>query len=84
MTTIQTTVSGIPCLARMTYYVPADPGRTHGPPEDCWPPEPAVVDFDVLDLRGRAAPWLERKMSIDDIVRIEVELIEAVEGDEEC
>jgi hypothetical protein len=84
MTTIQTTVAGIPCLARMTYYVPADPGRTYGPPEDCWPPEQAVVDFDLLDRRGRAAPWLERKMTDEDFGRIEIELIEAVEEGDEC
>ena len=84
MTTIETSVAGIPCQARMTYYVPADPGRVYGPPENCWPPEPAVVDFDVLDRRGRAAPWLERKLTGDDIARIEGELIEAAEEDEEC
>ena len=84
MTTIETSVAGIPCQARMTYYAPADPGRTYGPPEDCWPPEPAVVDFDVLDRRGRAAPWLERKLSVDDIARIEGELIEAAEEWDEC
>lgn len=79
MTDIETTVAGIPCIARCTYYSPADPGRTYGPPEHCWPPEPAEIDFDILDRRGRYAAWLERKMTTDDIDRIEHEIIEAIE-----
>lgn len=75
--TIDTSVSGIPCKARMTYYAKARPARVYGPAEDCYPDEPAELDFDILDRRGRPAAWLERKMTEDDIIRIEGELIEA-------
>lgn len=27
------------------YYTPADPGKLSGPPEDCYPPEDAEVEF---------------------------------------
>ena len=30
-------------------YTPGDPGQLYGPPEDCWPPEPAEVEIcDVI------------------------------------
>ena len=34
------------------------------------PPEPAEVEFTVLDRRGRPAPWLAKKMSQADVERI--------------
>lgn len=82
-TEVQTTVCGIPCRARMTYYVPADPGRTYGPPEHCYPPEFEEVDFTILDRRGRPAPWLERKLSDADVDRICTELVEMREAERE-
>jgi len=30
-------------------YTPGDPGQLYGPPENCWPPEPAEVEIcDVI------------------------------------
>lgn len=29
-------------------FSPADPGRLYGPPENCYPPESAEVDFDLF------------------------------------
>jgi len=26
-------------------FTPRDPGKTYGPPERCWPPEPAMLDY---------------------------------------
>jgi hypothetical protein len=80
---IDTQIAGIPCKVKCTYYEPEDPGRSWGPPEDCWPPEPAVVDFTVLDRRGRPAPWLERKLQAEDIERIECEIIQHIEQEKE-
>ena len=84
MLTIQTHVAGIPCQAVATSYWPADPGRLSGPPEYCYPSEPAEVEFKILDRKGRVAAWLERKASDTDRERIEIELIEAIleSGDE--
>lgn len=38
---------------RLTYdYTPGDPGRTSGPPERCYPPEPEEVEITKIELRG--------------------------------
>jgi hypothetical protein len=61
MTEYDITVAGIPAIARVTDYTPADPGNPWGPIDRCCPAEPAVLEFELLDRRGRPAPWLERK-----------------------
>jgi hypothetical protein len=74
-----TEIRGVPCKVRVTYYVPADPGRTYGPPERCYPPQPAVVDFDVLDEQGRPDSALESRMDDADTRAVEQEAITAME-----
>lgn len=80
---IEVRVCGIPAIARVTHYRPGDPGRTSGPPEYCYPPEPTELEWVVLDRRGRPAPWLERKLTDAERERIERELIECLEEPEE-
>lgn len=49
------------CLIR-----PGEPGRLHGPPEKCYPPEPPEVEFDaVLDATGRIRPDLLDRLEAD-------------------
>jgi hypothetical protein len=76
---LSTEIHGIPCRARVTRYVPADPGRTYGPPERCYPPQPAEVEFEVLDERGRPDPALEAQMDDADTRAVEQEAIAAME-----
>ena len=33
-------------------------------------------EFEILDRREREAPWLQRKATYDDLLRIEKEIIE--------
>jgi hypothetical protein len=51
-------------------------------PDDCY--GYTEIDFDVLDRRGRPAPWIERKMDDADTRAIEQEIIaaKAAEADE--
>jgi hypothetical protein len=77
---IPATVAGIPCIARVTHYDPGDPGRLYGHPDDQYPPEPAELDWTILDGRGRPAPWLERKMDDQDIDRIGSALLRAIDS----
>ena len=70
---IETRIAGIPCLIGVTSY--GRPAYTAGAPENCDPGE--CAEYDVLDMRGRPAPWLVQKMKMADITRI-LELIDAV------
>jgi len=72
-----TFIQGIPCQARVTYFFeqkPLGPGADSD--YDCY--GYTVVDFDVLDTRGRPAPWLERKMTDADRAAIERQIIAAI------
>lgn len=40
----------------VTSYCPGDPGRISGPPEDCYPPEPAEIEFDLFTCTGGPIP----------------------------
>ena len=70
---IETRIAGIPCLIGVTSY--GSPAYTAGAPENCDPGD--CAEYDVLDMRGRPAPWLVQKMKMADITRI-LELIDAV------
>lgn len=61
-----TTVCGIPCIVRVTYWEAYDPGCTSGPPERCYPAEGGDGEWEILDRNGRPAPWLENKMTERD------------------
>ena len=66
MTEFETRVCGIPCLVKVTYWEPYVPAKVYGPPEHCYPSEGGEGDYEVCDLRGRPAKWLERKMTDQD------------------
>lgn len=67
-------IQGIPAIVEVLSATPARPAGKGGYLE---PPEPADVEFKVLDLRGRPAPWLERKLTDADVETITREALEA-------
>ena len=69
------TAHGIPALARVTHYVPYCPGDFNNPPEG---PE---VEYEILDRRGREAPWLERKLTAKDRDEIWSEVMYQIKQD---
>ena len=71
---MNTRISGIPCQVLITCYYPARPARLHGHPDRYAPGEPDELSFQVLDRRGRPAPWLEEKLGEQGRRRIEDEL----------
>jgi hypothetical protein len=73
---------GIPCIIRVTSWDRYIPAFTSGPPEDCYPAEGGCGDWEVLDMRGRPAPWLERKLRENEweCERLEREVFEYMEG----
>ena len=64
-------VSGIPCLIRVLSWDRYRPARVSGPPEECYPAEGGEGEWELLDLRGRPAAWLERKLDCDERARID-------------
>lgn len=66
MMEFDTRVCGIPCIVRVTYWEAYLPAKVFGPPESCYPAEGGEGDWEILDTRGRPAPWLERKMTDRD------------------
>ena len=62
---ISARIQGIPCTVEVTHYYVA---------HDDWDP----IEFRVLDRRGRAAPWLERKMTDADVTNIEERIARAL------
>lgn len=76
----ESTVCGIPCRIRVTSYDAYVPAYTSGLPENCYPAEGGCGDWEVLDRRGRPAPWLERKLTDAEIDRIDEEVFEEMEG----
>lgn len=72
---MESTVSGIPCIIQVDRFFRQKPlGRGCDSDWDC--DGYTEIDFTVCDRRGRPAPWLERKLTIADRERIEVQIIE--------
>lgn len=72
-----TTIAGIPCLISNIHIISEyQPARVHGDPDDCYPAEYPEIEFDVCDCRGNPAPWLEAKLTSQDIARIEHLILE--------
>lgn len=69
MNEFPTSVAGIPCIARITSYSPYR-NNMRGHIDDWLPDDPEEIEFDILDQRGRPAPWLERKVTDQDRDRI--------------
>jgi len=66
-------IAGIPCMIGVTYFhnQPAWRGSAHTCDSDMDYYGYTEMDFDVLDRKGYAANWLEKKMTDDDRTEIE-------------
>jgi len=82
-TEIDVRVCGIPAIARVLHYRPYEPAYRRGHPDNWEPASPPEIDFEILDRRGRPAPWLDRKLTNEDRARLERELIEYLEAEED-
>lgn len=68
---IEARIQGIPCLVRVTHYHPGCAARTNCRVDDSYPAEPEEIEYEILDRRGRPAPWLERKAKAADYAAID-------------
>ena len=75
---MRTRIAGIPCVIEVTRCVTVKPwgGSMYTCPSSDDYYGYSEIDFTVCDSRGRPAPWLERKMTRDDVQRIEAEILE--------
>ena len=70
----------VPCRV-WYFYTPADPGRVSGPPENCYPPEPAEVEYTKFEIQLNEA-WVEcpfENLDKDTQDSLEQSIIEAEE-----
>jgi len=78
-----TRAAGIPCQVGVTSWDKFVPERIDGPVELCYPAEGGDGTWELLDRCGLPAPWLEAKLTQDDLVRIECEVFDHMErGDD--
>ena len=85
-TTIEFTFQGVAFHAT-GYYVPGCPAQISGPPEHCYPEEPA--EFSVETLKAETAPgrWVEAGWALDTslhagLIDAAIEAIEAESVDD--
>lgn len=66
-------------------YIPETPGRYSGPPEDCYPDEPAELDFiSLVTYSGKDAMFLLESNCAEDIEQAAYEAAEQYLEDEEA
>jgi hypothetical protein len=74
------TVAGIPCIVRVLDWEPYRKAVLRLDPNDCCAAEGGVGEWEILDLDGRAAPWLEKKLTTEERSRIEQAVYDLMEG----
>jgi hypothetical protein len=67
---IDVRIQGIEAKIKVTFWVPPLPAITRADPHKCCEEEPAEIEYEVFDRRGRPAPWLAQKITDADHVRI--------------
>lgn len=73
---IETRVAGIPCIVGVTHFESVGGSYNYNAASDWDYHGYTECEFDVLDRRGRKAPWLERKLNDKIIREIEQEIAE--------
>jgi len=71
---IESTVAGIPCLIQIDRCLVVKPNHRADNDWDYF--GYTEISFNVLDRKGRLAPWLTRKITADDTSRIETQILE--------
>jgi hypothetical protein len=74
-----TRVAGIPCIARVVHHLVVKGHRGACNPDDYYGYEEFEVE--ILDRRGRPAPWLQRKITSADDDRIYSDFLAASEAE---
>lgn len=73
---IQTRLAGIPCQIAVSNFQRVKGSYSYDAPSDLDYYGFVEYDYQVLDRRGRPAPWLEKKVSKDEICDVIAEYFE--------
>jgi hypothetical protein len=76
---IEHRVAGIPCLIGVTHYESVRGSYSYNAPSDMDYYGYTEAEWEILDRRGRKAPWLERKVTAKDTASIEEAISNALE-----
>jgi len=49
-------------------FSPGDPGRTYGPPEKCYPPEPD--ELDITEVQNLAGDDITDQISVEELEKL--------------
>jgi hypothetical protein len=79
MTEFNFTVCGIPCIIRITYWEPYRAATLRADPGDSHPEEGGCGDWEILDRKGRPAIWLTRKLTGQELAKLEHAIFEHME-----
>ena len=71
-------VAGIPCIVAVTHFECVKGSFSYHAASDMDYHGYTECEFEVLDRKGRRAPWLERKLTDDIVADIEGEIAEAL------
>ena len=71
---------GIPCTIRVLTWDAYRPAVIRADPGDSHPAEGGEGEWELLDSRGRPAPWLERKLTPAERERIDALVYEKMEN----
>lgn len=77
---IESRVAGIPCIIGVTGYESVKGSYSRNADSDLDYYGYTESNWEVLDRRGRPAPWLAKKMTDKDERRIEDEICDAMES----
>lgn len=72
---VPTRVAGIPCIVGVTHLEVVDGSYSRFAPSDLDYYGYVEAEWDVLDRRGRPAPWLARKTTGADRDKVEQDII---------
>lgn len=81
MREFDTTVSGIPCICRVTFYSPGTNRIITS--QSLEPNDPEEFEYELLDRKGYAAAWLERKVTEQDEINLFEQYMEILRTEDE-
>ena len=73
-------VKGIPALAHVTAFERTPPMPARVAPSDMDAIGYVDIEYDLYDLKGYPAAWLERKLDRDAVERVEETIIDRMEA----